>query len=307
MDIETIDQEGRVKEKIIYKSQMLHYGLYTPMSEAYYFTEIPWHWHEEFEFGYVLGGKLGYKTNHREFILQEGDGVFINSGALHALYPVGEAGKIKLQSQFFDRLFLGGTRGSIFDMKYVAPVVEQKWMEAVPVYRKDPEGRKVLEFLKEGIRLSQEGEAFYEFRLRSLFSRLWETVYGWAMEERKGEQVYNGLEDERIKQMMAYVQEHYGEKISVKEMAAQVPISERECYRLFQKGLGLTPVDYMLSYRLQKSQELLAATEKSILDIALETGFGTSSYFGKWFRKHYGMNPKAYREMCREGNQTAAM
>lgn len=69
----------------------------------------------------------------------------------------------------------------------------------------------------------------------------------------------------------------------------------------------MTPVDYMLSYRLQKSQELLAATEKSILDIALETGFGTSSYFGKWFRKHYGMNPKAYREMCREGNQTADM
>lgn len=45
----------------------------------------------------------------------------------------------------------------------------------------------------------------------------------------------------------------------------------------------MTPVDYMLSYRLQKSQELLAATEKSILDIALETGFGKAVISGNGF------------------------
>ena len=75
MYMESVDESGNVKEKISYKSQMLHYGLYDP-GEGY-FPEIPWHWHEEFEFGYLTGGAIRYKTAREEFILREGDGIFL--------------------------------------------------------------------------------------------------------------------------------------------------------------------------------------------------------------------------------------
>lgn len=189
------------------------------------------------------------------------------------------------------------------DLKYVTPVQEQRLFDGVPLYRKRPEHGEILEKLKKGIALSLEEGPFYELRLRSLFSDLWETIYTWAMDERMNQGVYDPREDERIKKILAYIQESYGEKITVEGMAQKAHISQRECYRLFQKGLDMSPVEYVISYRLQKAQEQLLESDKSILDIAVETGFGTSSYFGKIFRQSYGITPKEYRKLYRRGQE----
>ncbi|MFQ6805258.1 MAG: helix-turn-helix domain-containing protein [Lachnospiraceae bacterium] len=77
-------------------------------------------------------------------------------------------------------------------------------------------------------------------------------------------------------------------------------VSRRECHRLFRKELGTTPAEYAASFRLQRARELLMKTDQSILDIAVETGFGTGSYFGKIFRKSQGMTPKKFRRLYRE-------
>lgn len=240
---------------------------------------------------------MQYKTNHHEFILHEGDGIFVNSGVLHYLHPLEPVEDVRLQSQFFDRSFLAGASGSILDIKYIAPVLEQKQLDAVPLYCSNAESAEFLEKMREGAELSIKGERFFELRLRSLFSQLWEMVYSWAMDEKKNETGYNALEDERIEQMLSYIQEHYSEKITVQEIASSIHISERECYRLFQTSLGETPVEFMVSLRLQKAQELLRYTDKSILEIAVETGFGTSSYFGKIFKQYHHITPKQYKKL----------
>ncbi len=176
---------------------MLHYGLYVPRPEAYFFGDIPWHWHDEFEFGHILGGSMQYKTNHHEFILHEGDGIFVNSGVLHYLHPLEPVEEVRLQSQFFDRSFLAGASGSILDIKYIVPVLEQKQLDAVPLYCSDAGSAEFLEKMREGAELSSKGEPFFELRLRNLFSKLWEMVYSWAMDEKKSGTGFNALEDER--------------------------------------------------------------------------------------------------------------
>ena len=278
------DIDGRKKEKIVFQNQMLHYGLYVPRPEAYFFGDIPWHWHDEFEFGHILGGSMQYKTNHHEFILHEGDGIFINSGVLHYLHPLKPVEDVRLQSQFFDRSFLAGASGSILDIKYIAPVLEQRQLDAVPLYCSHAGSAKFLEKMREGAELS-------------IFSELWEIVYSWAMDENKKGTGYNTLEDERIKQMLSYIQEHYSEKITVEDIASSIHISQRECYRLFQTSLGETPGEFMVSLRLQKAQELLRYTDKSVLEVAVETGFGTSSYFGKIFKQYHHITPKQYKKL----------
>ena len=81
------------------------------------------------------------------------------------------------------------------DLKYVTPVQEQRLFDGVPLYRKRPEHGEILEKLKKGIALSLEEGPFYELRLRSLFSDLWETIYTWAMDERMNQGVYDPRED----------------------------------------------------------------------------------------------------------------
>ncbi len=290
--------DGRKKERIIFQSQMLHYGLYTPDSKRDVWLNIPWHWHDEFEFGYLTGGRILYKTNRNEFTLQEGDGIFINSGTLHYLQALEPAAEVRLTSQFFDKYFLAGSSGSIYDIKYVEPVKECRTLDAMPLYRNSEVHAQFLDKLCQCGDIGQKGEPFFELRIRSLFSELWETVYCWAMESKGRETDYDLEEDERIKGMLALIGERYNEKITAADLAQAVHISERECYRIFQNILGITPGNLLINIRLQKAQELLWYTDKSILEIAVETGFGTSSYFCKMFKACHHITPKGYRKLA---------
>lgn len=299
--VEKMDLDSSLKETITYESQMLHYGLYTAGYQRVFQADIPWHWHDEFELGYISGGSVVYQTSGLTVTLHEGDGIFINSGVLHYLHPLEPCREARLQTQFFDKSFLEGSLGSLLDIKYVAPVLDQRQLEAVPLYRSDPESKGFLECLQKGVELCSRKEEFFELRLRNLFSELWESIYRWAAQkESSTPSLRRSIEDDRIKQMMRYVQAHFSEKISVSSIAASIPISERECYRLFQNSMGITPIEYLISVRLQNAQSLLMNTNKSILDIALETGFGSSSYFGKIFRSHHRLTPAQYRNLSRQ-------
>lgn len=289
--------DERRKETIEFRNEMLHYGLYIPKYRGYLHGDIPWHWHDEFEFGHILSGSILYKTNHHEYLLKAGDGIFINSGVLHYLHPLEPLEEVCLQTQFVDKLFLAGYLGSVFDIKYITPIQEQKQVDALPFYMEKRADSMILEKLNAAADLSIKGEKFFEMRLRNLFSEIWENVYNFGMDEEKFETRTDVIEDERIKKILLYVQEHYNEKLTVEEIASNIPASERECYRLFHKGLGITPMEFVMSFRLQMAQEMLTNTKKSILEIALETGFGTSSYFGKTFKKQYHTTPKKYRDL----------
>ena len=101
--------------------------------------------------------------------------------------------------------------------------------------------------------------------------------------------------DEKMKAMMRYIHAHYPDTISVDRLAKEAHISKRVCYRLFRENLHMSPVGYMTAYRLRKACQRLAETDEPITQIAYSCGLGSSSYFGKLFREHYGCTPAAYR------------
>ena len=177
------------------------------------------------------------------------------------------------------------------------PVQEAKSLDAAPLYLDNPSHAVMLEKIRKCEEICLNKEPFFELRIRSIFSELWETVYSWAQEQKRNEKAYDPAEDERIKQMLSLIRERYGEKITVADFALTAHISERECYRIFQNILGITPRNFMEITRLQKAQELLRYTSKSILEIALETGFGTSSYFCKTFKAYHHITPNQYRKL----------
>lgn len=122
-----------------------------------------------------------------------------------------------------------------------------------------------------------------------------------ATKQTSSQKLYNLKDEERVKKMLAFIQEHYAEKLTIAQIAGCVPISERECYRLFQNSLETTPAEFLLFVRLKNARELLAITSKSVVEIALESGFGSSSYFGKLFREQYRMSPGEYRRSMENG------
>lgn len=92
-----------------------------------------------------------------------------------------------------------------------------------------------------------------------------------------------------------YIQDHHMEKITLRELARLVRLSVSSFSRLFEKTLGITPGKYITQVRIATTCRLLEKTDKTLTDIANETGFYDLSHLTKAFREAHGMTPGEYR------------
>jgi AraC-like DNA-binding protein len=102
--------------------------------------------------------------------------------------------------------------------------------------------------------------------------------------------------EERVKEIQAYIHEHYANKITADGIARHLDVSRGECFRCFKKHMGKSLVEYINEVRLHKAAGLLKETEMSAIDISLECGFENASYFGKIFKELYSQAPAQYRK-----------
>jgi AraC-like DNA-binding protein len=104
-----------------------------------------------------------------------------------------------------------------------------------------------------------------------------------------------GAEPQRIaRRTMAFIHEHYAERISRGHMARHIGVNERYLTHCFHQSVGVAPMEYLNRYRVNVAKGLLESEHKSIGDIALDTGFASSSQFSRVFRQHTGMSPTQY-------------
>ncbi|MBC8079611.1 MAG: AraC family transcriptional regulator, partial [Gorillibacterium sp.] len=95
----------------------------------------------------------------------------------------------------------------------------------------------------------------------------------------------------------SYMKQALSQPITLDDVAAHVGVSKHYLCRLFLKFNELTPLEYMRRRRIELAASLIRNTEVSIQEIALQTGFDSSSYFGKIFRHYLGISPREYRMM----------
>ena len=261
---------------------------------------VPWHWHPDVEFMCVLQGSVRLSTNNECHVLSAGEGAFINSNMLHYQEPVPGLPVITL-SQILDARLIAGAHKSIFEQKYVLPVLECRELEAVRFSPADPDQREILDRIRRSYEAADREEPGYEFTVRSELSKVWFLLYQSSESVRNSGRVIGGQGEERIKRMLVFLQKHYEEKVSLGMIADAAGISERECLRCFSQKLNTTPFTYLLEYRIRRAAELLQKTDSPITEIAYACGFSGSSYFGKTFRKLMGCTPSEYRAMQTEG------
>ncbi len=102
-----------------------------------------------------------------------------------------------------------------------------------------------------------------------------------------------------VRKAMAYIHSFYTHPLTRQDIANYVGMSEDYLTHCFRQELGATPVEYLNRYRVLQARRLLVETNKSITNIALETGFSSSSYFSRVFRKEVGQSPEEYRRAGR--------
>lgn len=253
-----------------------------------------WHWHNALELFYLEKGSLEYDTPSGKFVIEEGCGGLVNSNILHTSKTISDPKDTIQYLHLFDPALLAGRTGNLIDQKYIAPFTMHSGCDIITLSKENPSDQLILDKIKDSFSLSQNMFGF-ELKIRNQLSDIWIDLLE-KLKTSKQTSSISMRHNDRIKQMLSFIFQHFAETISIQEIAHAGFCSERECYRLFQNCLHMTPNEYLINYRLQKACDKLQKTSDPITDIGHSCGFANSSYFGRVFKEHLGCTPSAYRK-----------
>lgn len=94
----------------------------------------------------------------------------------------------------------------------------------------------------------------------------------------------------------AYIREHFREDISRDDVAAAVYVTSSYLSRIFRTETGMKITDFLTRCRIEEAKRLLRTTDRSVSDIAVDSGFESFSYFSTVFKKVVGVTPVQYRK-----------
>ncbi len=258
---------------------------------------IPWHWHEEFEVVCILEGQMKLMVPNRTIHLKAGEICFINANILH--YAEGDP-KCTLQSFVFHPYLISGNDYSAIYRRYMSPIIEHKGL--LIWQPKEPTG--FFDSFRTAFDTLKEDSFGYELTVQRFLSKIIQEIVFDVECDLIKEEVLNSSDpdSQRIRIMLEYIHEHFGDPLSVQTIAESANLSDRECHRCFQRTIQVSPTQYLLKYRIMKAAEmLLSLRQKTISEIALDCGFESPSNFSMLFKRYYQMTPKQYRNTKQVG------
>ncbi len=102
-----------------------------------------------------------------------------------------------------------------------------------------------------------------------------------------------------VERMALLLTERFREPLRVDDVADHAGLNPNYAMRLFRRELGVTIVEFLTRQRVFAAQHLLLTTDRPVLDIALDSGFGSLSQFHATFRRVVGTSPAAFRRAAR--------
>ena len=151
---------------------------------------------------------------------------------------------------------------------------------------------------KEMIHELQNCKTGYEDLLAMYLRQIFLLVQRTRQEERPTVSTYIQEEMEFARR---YFNEHYNEPISIQEYAESRNMSVCYFQRNFKQIVKHTPMQYLLTIRVNNAASLLETTDYSMAEIAAIVGYEDPLYFSRLFRKIKGVSPRDYRNLVKDG------
>ncbi len=255
---------------------------------------VAWHWHEELELILIHQGEARITASHCNYVLKAGEGIFINSNVLHSAQGT-STDQCILHSFVFHPSLLTGTLDNIFMQKYILPLTSCTELPTCTLKLNTAWQKQVLESIEKAYEITQTEDYGYEFMVRNLMTDACMQIVKNNRQFLSDQTSEGRLETNRIKVMLNYIHQHYPESLELKHIADSVNVSSRECLRSFHDYLGISPMQYLIKYRISTSAQLLTDTGLSVTEICVRCGFPSPSYFSKMFKRYTGTTPSEYR------------
>ena len=256
------------------------------------------HWHQEFEFLVLTEGKVLFTIEDRKYVMNPGDIVFINSNYLHMAKNIC-GGVCSFYAIDFSYHVLNEDIHSIFSKKFIRPILNDKYVfpEFMPVSEDEDKcwQKDIRNYLHEIGECPEHELEPFELMIRSRILAIWDILDKNCVRAQKDNDIESRY-SERLEPVISYIKENYAYEITLGELAAILPMSEGQFSRVFKQTMKLSPIQYLMRYRILQSCKLLQDTDKKIGQIANLSGFNNISYFNRVFLNTIGCTPKEYRE-----------
>lgn len=278
MEPNTIADYQEYLESVVYfpieydENYPVYYFEYTQRT----FNHKKMHYHNGFEIGVCLEGEGIFLVKNKVYPFRKGCVTFISSSQPHIAQSPNEfPSRWKYLTIDWEKLFgqkeIQVNRNVIWNEE-MAQLVEIIYAEAE---RHDESSVAVITHLLNALILKFlrcEGEA--------------------ELDEAPAAKVI----DPKIYASIKYILNHYGERLSVKDLAAESNYSVNYFRKLFTEQTGVTPLNYITNIRLRMAAILLRSSDRTIVDVAEACGFNSLSSFNRCFRDQYGTTPAQWRK-----------
>jgi AraC family transcriptional regulator, melibiose operon regulatory protein len=256
------------------------------------------HWHDHVELNLLLEGHMTYLFQGRREVVEEGRLALFWAAIPHRAIEVAPNSKlvcVYFPFQEFTALPVQPTtkravmRGSFLAVAEIDPTdnaIFQRWVREWPVADSARQRLLVDEVCLRVRRMALDP-------LRTVAQR--EVPVG---------DVGNGGTlpvTDRVEQMIAIINARFAEDLSITAIARELGVHQTTATAAFRRVLGISMNEYIVRFRLSQALRLLADTDRSILDVAYDCGFGSASRFYDIFKQRTGVTPRQFRSQLSVG------
>lgn len=238
---------------------------------------------EYYLFHFVVKGKGIYKCGGKEFSIEKGMGFLIKPG---------------------EETFYQADRNDPWEYYFVAfhGIIAQKiikeivWSEGYIFYA---ENEDIIKRCMKNLCKEKETCAWSEYKvLGELYLLLAELIRQKSLQN---EMSVNEKTESALERAVVYIKENAtSPDCCVAGIAKHVNMDRTSLYRLFKRRFGISIIQYLRNYRMDKAASLLQSTDLTVKEIAVKVGMPDYPHFCKSFKVHNGYSPLEYRNKFRK-------
>jgi AraC-like DNA-binding protein len=236
---------------------------------------------QEFQINYITAGEGIIETDQGSFRIQEGSVILLFPGVWHRYKPDKKTG--------WTEHYVG------FNGTFTQQLYQHELLSAQNPVIHIGFNERILNEFDELLQLVDEEKPGFQQecagKLIFLLARMLSIIKNSEFEGKDIER--------KIQYCCLYFRDHLDKNVNIEELAKELNIGYSYFRRMFKKYTGISPAQYHLGLRIQKSKDLLQFSNKTIKEIAYQLGFESNQYFSRIFHEKCGLSPIKFKQQFR--------